>query len=694
MKRIGTQLELTDDERLKLVEDLNYWHTLVADYADTGRRESYERAFDCVWEGQNASGVRKDTEDEEAWPFQGASDQRLRWGDTIFQEYLSLVMIAVESVEVEITCGGDPASLERARALKLLLSSVVSALGAAGHAEVMAMLHYMLCDTPAVAALDVTWTKRNTLGVAILDADELEAEFSAAMEASGAMGREEAAIHFQAALRDEAPRDEIAAWLVASRKVRDADVEDILDALAEDGECEALVLVDSNEGPQLKALRYMDDFCVPRVTQDFDYASPWFKSEWVTESQLRERVADFDWDPDWVEDTLNYKGYDLFSETGHTIQEDVKDLVNLVWCYFAETNERGETVRYMVVLSQAEGSAFGKRVIRTRRGKWNTVFFRREVRDGNIVNARGLAEITAAPQGTAKVIRDMAANNAIVGSLPPVKAKGYRVRNVLLEPFGVVNMGQSDDVSFMQPPAYPAAADKAEEKIYKDLLRYLGVTDGESDVTERRRQFMIWFLQQWRDFLILLLEVAQDNASDEFVIRATETKDIKGVKAQDVSGRFTISLKLDPTNLDNSKLIEKVQAAANVLQAIDRKGVVDTAPFVSHFFTMLFPEMAGTALKSPDQLAADDVAEEEQNFLKLKAGIMPAMDTEGRWNYQARLEWHQRMQQENPDAIAEMSPASQELYQRWLAALQQMVTQYGENAEIGRTGVRGVESEG
>jgi len=205
---------------------------------------------------------------------------------------------------------------------------------------------------------------------------------------------------------------------------------------------------------------------------------------------------------------------------------------------------------------------------------------------------------------------------------------------------------------------------------------------------------MIWFLQQWRDFLILLLEVAQDNASDDFVIRATETKDVRGVKAQDVSGRFTINLKLDPTNLDNAKLIEKVQAAANVLQAIDRKGVVDTAPFVSHFFTMLFPEMAGTALKSPDQLAADDVAEEEQNFLKLKAGIMPAMDTEGRWNYQARLEWHQRMQQENPDAIAEMSPASQELYQRWLAALQQMVTQYGENAEIGRTGVRGVESEG
>lgn len=695
MKRIGTQLRLTDDERTKLVEDLSYWHTLVADYRQNANRETLEDAFNCIWPGQTANGLRIDREDRAAWPFDGASDQRLRWGDTIYQDYLSLVMIAVSSVEVEVTCDGGPDGLERSRALKMLLNAVMNALGSSGHAEIMAMLHYMMCDSPAVAALDVSWRRRITLGVAELDADELQEEFAATMEATGQMGREEAAIEFQAMLQGEATtsREPLAAWLVSAKKVRERDAEKILDALAEDGECEALVAVDENEGPELKALRYMEHFCVPRVTQDFDYASPWFKSEWVTESQLRERVGEWEWDPDWVERTLDYKGMDLFAETGETVQEDVKDLVNLVWCYFAETNERGETTRYVVVLSQAEGSAFGKRVIRTRRGKWNTAFFRREVRDGNITNARGLAEIAAPAQGAAKQIRDMAANNAIVGSLPPMKAKGARVRNVLIEPFGVVNMGQNDDVTFMQPPAYPAAADKAEEKIYKDLLKYLGVSDGESDVTERRRQFMIWFLAQWRDFLVLLLEVAQDNASDGFVVRATETKDVRGVKAQDVSGRFAVTLKLDPTNLDNAKLIEKVQAFAQVLQSIDREGAVDTTPFVRHVVSMLFPDVAVAALKSPEQLVGDDIRDEEQNFIKIKAGIMPQMDTSGKWRYEARLEWHQRMQQENPDAIAEMSPAAQENYQRWIEALEQMVTQFGENAEIGKTGVRGVGSE-
>lgn len=694
MRRVGTQLELSEEERTKLLADLSYWHTQVTEDDLIGSRERYQQAFDCVWDGANASGVALNSEKEEAWPFEGASDQRLRWGETAFRDHLALVSIAISSAEIEITCGGSPEEQERARALKLLLRGVMNALGSAGYAEILAMLRYMMCDSPAVAALDVQWRRRLTLGVAELNADELADEYG--MMAKNLGESDSAAkIAFRAALAGEADLGElnkVRQFLMSAKGVREDDVDEVLEALDEEGECEALVVIASNEGPEVKALRYIDDFCVPRVTDDFNYASPWFRSEWVTESQLRERIAGDDWDPEWVEETLNYKGYELFTERGATVVEDVKDLINLVWCYSAETNERGETVRYVTVLSHANGSAFGKRVVRTRRGNWQTAFFRREVRTRNITDARGLAEISAPSQGVAKGIRDMAANNALIGSLPPVKAKGARVRNVLLEPFGVIPMGQSDDLAFMQPPAYPAAAEKAEDKIHKELLHYLGVSDGESDVTERRREFMFWFLEQWRDFLVLLLEVTQDNASDEFVTRATQTADAKGVKAQDVSGRFMMSIKLDPTNIDNEKLITKVNAVAQVLQSIDREGVVDTSPFVRHVLTMLFPDMSGAALRSPEQLTQDDIRDEEQNFVKIKAGLMPQMDTTGHWRYQARLEWHQRMQQENPDAIAEMSPVSQEMYQRWISALEQMVKQFGENAEIGKTGVRGVES--
>ncbi len=696
MKRIGTQIPLDEDERSRLLSELTYWQRQIAGENLLENRETLERAFACVWKGQNDSGVRVDTEEESAWPFDGASDQRLRWGDTIYNNYLSLVMLAISSVEVEITCGGDPAGLERARALKLLLNGLIESLGAKGAAQIRAMLHYMLVDSPACAALSVDWARRTTLGVAEISREELISEWAASREALGDSG-EQAKILMGEIIRGEREMpDVVRDWLVVSKKLREDDIDDIIEALGDetdDGVVEALVVVGATESPEVKALRYCDDFCVPKVCEDFDYASPWFRSEWVTEAQLMERVAEWDWDEDWARATLEHKGHEFFSEIGTTVVEDVKDLVNLVWCHIAETNESGETVRYCTVLSHADGSACGKRVIRTRRGKWNTVFFRREVLSSNITESRGLAELTAAPQGTAKSIRDMAANNAIVGALPPVKAKGARVRNVLLEPFTVIPMAQNDDVTFMQPPAYPAAGEKAEEKIRNDLYEFLGVSNGQTDVTERRREFMLWFLAQWKEFLILLLESAQDNASDEFIARATASGDTKGVKAADISGQFLMTLKVDPENFDNAKMIQKVNAIAQVLQQIDRKGEVDTSPMVRHIFTMMFPAMAGASFKNPSQLVQDDINAETENFVKIKAGVMPQMDTGGHWNYAARLEFYSNLQQQNPDAIAEMSPRSQEMLSQWIAALEQQNTQFGVNAEVGRTGVPGIQAQ-
>lgn len=692
MRRIGTELPLTEEDNKKLRDALSYWHRQITEENVLSNRRENERAFYCKWEGQNASGVRKDKDNELAWPFDGASDQRLRWGDAIFQKKLALILIAVSSCEVELTCGGSPEEIDRAKALKLLLNASMNALGAKGYAEIMAMFHYMMVDTPAVAALEVLWKKRLTNGVMQVSVDELQEEYAATMANLGEAPTE-AAADFMLAVSGEGNPEivlKVANWLVSTKKIRQKDVYAVMQALAEDGECECLTVVDQSEGPELDALRYGDDFCIPTITDDFDYASPWFRGEWVTESQLKERIADQGWDLEWVNETLEHKGIDFFHEEGCVNPEDVKDLCNICWCYTAETDDNGVTTRYVSVIGHADGSAFGKRVLRSRRGKWNTTFFRREVRNSNILDCRGIAEISAPAQGVAKAVRDGAANNAIVGSLPPVKAKGARVRNVLLEPFGVINMGANDDVTFMQPPAYPAAADKAEEKIKNELLDYLGVTNGQSDVTEARRHETEWMLKQWRDFLIMLLEVTQDNASDEFVMRATGSADTKGVKAQDVAGTFSITLKLDPTNLDNAKLIEKVNAMGQIIQNIDRKGTVDTDPFVRHAMTMLFPEMAGTALKPAEQLAQEDIRDEQDNFVKIKAGIMPTMDTDGRWNYAARLQFYQQMQQENPDAIAEMSPRSQEMLQQWIAALQQQQTQFGENAQIGRTGVQGV----
>lgn len=689
MRRIGTQKALGDEKRNDLLLALGWWRERSRQFYAS--RSKAEEAFYCVWEGQHPDGTVHDAKDALAWPFDGASDQRVRWGEKVVLDKIALIMIALSSCEVEFACGAGADAEKRADALKRLLGWELGKLGAKGYAEFLALLRYMLVDSPAVAAMDVSWRRRASLAVRELNAEELAGQFAAMMaEQSSAIDAEAEGL-FWMGLRgeDEGATEQVEAFLVA-QGVREEDAEAVRRALAEDGECECLCRGPADEGVELKALRYGDDFCIPREAADFDYASPWFRGEWVTEEQLRERVESDGWDADWVEDELRHKGASFYDETSRP-NEDVKDLCNIVWCYEAVTTDAGETVRWVTVLGHADGSAFGQRAIRSRRGTWGVAFFRREVTGRRLLSSRGLAALCSPDQGVAKEVRDMAANNAIVGSLPPIKAKGSRTRNAVIEPFSVINMGINDDMLFMQPPAYPAAAKETEERLKAELLAYVGVSDGETDVTERRQEEVNWYLKQFQDLFVLMVEAAQDHASDEALAAVTREGDIEGLRREDITGSFGITLKLDPRNLDNKALLDKVQAFAGVLQSIDRDRAVDTLPVLRHVMRQLWPEVSGEAMRAPDELTANDIEEEKQNFALIKAGVMPRMDTQGRWNYAARLQFYQQLQQENPDAIAEMSPVAQENLQRWMQALEQQNTQFGENAEIGRTGVEGVE---
>ena len=692
MKRIGTQLPLSDDERMKLVGELTYWCNKSSQYYR--QREREQKAFDQIWKGQTVQGVRIDTDEEEAWPFDGASDQRVRWGDTAYQEFVALIMVALDTCKVEVRCSGTGDAAKRAATIQNVLAWCRQKLDANWYVQVAALLRYMLVDTPAVAAMDVGWQVKRTMGVAELDVETLEAEFAAMVEATGQMGREDGAIQFQAMLHGDATtsRKPLAAWLISSKKVRERDVAKIIDALAEDGECEALIEADAWEGPYVKALRYGDDFMLPPATEDFDMASPLFRQEWIGETELRERATSEGWDEKWVEETLEHKGSNFYDTRDYESADDMKDMVNLVWCYTTSVDANGAVTRYVSVLSLADGSAFGKRVVRARRGKWETVFFRREVLANNCLASRGLAHLCAPDQGLAKQLKDSANNNAIVGSLPMIKAKGARVRNVMFEPFRVVNMGANDDVAFMQPPAYPAAAKEMIKELKDDLYAYLGLSNGETDVTTRTSSFTAFMLAQFCELMKRLVEAAQDYASDEALATVTGEPDARPLRHEDLDGDFQLALKFNPANMNHKDLIDRVQALGQIIAPLDSKNEIDRGPVLRNAFAQLFPECLGESFRSSDQIVGDDIRDEEQNFVKLKAGIMPQMDTEGKWNYQARLEWHQQMQQENPDAIAEMSPLAQENYQRWIEALQQMVTQFGENAEIGKTGVKGVES--
>lgn len=700
MKRIGTQEPLDEGERGRLVTELNFWRDRAEEYFE--RRDRLERSFYCIWEGQHPSGLVLDTDEERAWPFNGASDQRVRLADAAYQKLEALLCASLSAVSVEVTATGADGE-RRSAAILTLLRWMLDSLGSDGWGQVRAMMHYFLVDSPAVAALAVDWRKTCSLRPCETDAETVVGEFAAAMAATGAMSEMDATNAAWEAIQsvggegdDALGADDAAgaleAFLVASKGVRERDAKKVVRALGEgDGRVEFLARGETTEGVRLTALRYGDDFCLPVECRSFDYASPWFRSEWLTKEQLLERVESDGWDAAWVEETLQHPGADFYNSRAVDARssEDYRDLYNVCWCYTAETNDAGETVRRVCVLSHADGSAFGRRALSTRRGKWNAVLFRREVVSTRLLAGRGLAEICSADQGLVKTLSDRSNDNAIIGSLPPAVTKGTQARNAVIQPFGRIPIGTADDVRFMTPPQFPATAKDRAKEIRDALLDYLGISNGETDVTGRAKAFVAGFLRQVRDLFVLMVETAQDCASDELLAGVTDDGDVKGLKREDITGRFGLKLTLDPDNLDGERLMKKLTTFSQVI-GMDRRGEIDTAPVMRHALFSLFPEVSRRLLKSSDRMTADDLSDEQSNFVKIKAGVMPQMNTDGGWNYAARLDWWKRLQEENPDAIGEMSPRSQEMMARWIEALRQQDTQYGQNAEIGRTGVQGV----
>ena len=696
MKRIGTQVRLSENERTRLIGDLNFWRNKSDEYY--ANREKLEDAFYCFWNDQSLSGLVLDSDDAAAWPFNGASDQRVRLADKMFQKFYALIAVALSAATIEITTSGADRE-KRSQSLLVLLRWMLDNLGSEGWAQIRAVIHYFLVDSPAIAALAVDWKKIFTLHPEESDAEEIVGEFASAMANQGMMSEVEAqdlgwSIITGGQSADGSAPDPtpLIDFLVTSKSVRRKDAAKIVRALGEgDGTVEFLVRGRAEEGIDLSALRYGDDFCIPVAAESFVYANPWFRGEWLTEEQLRVKIESDGWDEKWVEETLTHPGADFYNsksvEAGH--DEDYKDLYNVCWCYTAETNDYGETVRYVTVLGHAEGSAFGKRVLSSRRGKWDTVLFRREVLSTNIVEGRGLAEICAPDQGLIKQICDRENDAAIIGSLPPIVEKGSQAKKSVFQPFGRIPIGSSDEIKFMAPPQFPATAKDRVKEIKDELFDYLGISNGQTNVSERVKATVQDILLQFKDLFVTMIEVAQENATDELLAGVTDDGDVKGLKREDITGVFGVKLVLDPDNLDGEKLVKKLTTFSQIL-GMDKRGEVDTSPVLRHALTALFPEVSKRSIKSAAQLRSDDLADEQENFVKIKSGVMPQMNTEGGWNYGARLQFWSDLQGTNPEAIETMSPKSQEMMQQWLEALKQQQTQFEQNAQIGKTGVEGV----
>jgi hypothetical protein len=685
------------------------WNDRAQSFFD--KRVEGLKARHCLWRGQGPDGrLWADNNDGETpTPFNGASDQRIRWADGIVLDKSAVLMTGLAAADISVKAVGAKAG-SLAGNLTVMLLWMIKNMGAEWYRQWKILASYYLGDSPAAAMMSAEWVREERMEYKTLTGEDLVEMYAAARTA----GAQREGIAPTAALDDsvtrlrllleegEGDRSEAEGMIAAAFGIKPAAAARVVRELIKDGESEFPVRVYGDEGPVLKAWRMGEDFIIPDNATDFERCGMWFRTEWLTRSELEAKETEEKWDAAFIEATLS-------GGNGLAVVEDAvgratdcdrkKDLWQVVYVYHTAVNGDGVKAKYVTVVSHAKDvTAFGRQLIRGTRGKWPAKYFQRDVMNKFLIDSRGIPELVGPHQGAAKKLRDVCTDNGIISGLPPWFAKGTNAqRNSYMSPLKRIDLRINENIGFMTPPQVPETALKIYGEIAEEVRDYMGEPRPEGPEQApglRRREEAQWFMAQAYDVLRMMVELAQDNASDDWLASVTdEGRGVNGLRRDQVLGRFRVQVAFNADDLDPTAVIEKAKAVGMILAPMDSDKIINKRPIIETTMRSLYPNMPDDALITEAQAGSREIMDEAKNLSMIRAGAMPEMDTEGNWNYAARLQWYQQLKEQNPAVFDDMAQDKRAMLEQWLTAMAQQATQFGENRAIGRTGTEGVESE-
>jgi hypothetical protein len=708
--RINGEGAVTSEQLGELKQRCANWDRGAGTFFES--RGYWDQKRRCVWGGQSGDGRHWDDEKAAGDPqgiFNGAADSRMRLADDIISTKRDTLLGALMLANVNFAGSGDKAT-EMKENLATLWRWLRDGMESRWVGAWVQLINWYLADSPAVAMMRVSWMKDTWLGKRTVTLQEIGQawiarelsrggdeinEFDVTAMVEGKLAIASAYMGGMEEMADEAKQAmaEAQAVLMALTGCDAGEATRKMKKIVAEGQASVVSEMTAAEGVKLEALRYGQDFIIADDCRDFADYGMWFAAKWMTVEEIE---AQEDWDPEFKERVIAQAGYNVLNNGVHATSALETQYRQVVYAYVVGIDRKGRKGKYHCVFgSNDELTAYGWRLVSGNAGKWPAVLFRREWDGSLALDSRGVTELTCADEGLAKCMWDGAANNAMLGNMPPVILKGHSVRNQLINPLKHINVGVNDGVSYMQPPAYPASTKLVADKFEMKAKDFHGIRHKEADpskVANREQAEVNIFLSSVSDVIRRMIEICQEEGSDAFISRVTDDAGAPArLRMADIDGQFLVRVTMDPSNMDPERLAEKGQVAAQLLQGLDKKGIIDTSPVVAEIMTSMFPALGSKIVKREAVAMQDELQEEAKNLGMIRNGVMPTMDTRGLWNYEARLGMYQQMQQENPAVFADMAQDKAEMLQRWVQALQQQVTQFGENRQIGRTGVEGVQ---
>lgn len=674
----------------ELVTNASYYYSRAGLYYDTRY---------CLWEGQSDDG-RKNTADlgEDPFPWDGASDTRVRLADKIIKERKRFRKLAFWGKRLVARPIGQQNAKWAATANPLLKWLLYVANVRMIKRELNLAWSYQDCYGAVV--MGTFWHRETRSKPQVVKLDDLvqlvqqtqSPELAALADSLQDPLRDEANILFLQKFFPDSSTGELRKFLAELRLTGEASLD---------------VPYISKNVPKWMALRpFIDVFFDPAI-DDMQAARLIVYREFITESELKDRERTEGWRKSFITECLKHKGESVFAGNNPLVQqtvtrnrfrqgtlvEDNKNLIEIQHAYYRTHDGHAQAI-YCTVFHPSVKDDWGKHEpIDYAHGEYPFDSASCEEEERPIMESRGVPEIVLTWQGETKQVRDYHADRMSLDVLPPLMTPKNQAGQVAMGPAQQIERRRSGDYEFLAIPPMSQTSLLFSKEVEREINEYFGRFSPDADpimIQAARQELVTDALTDLTPVVTKTFQLAQQYLTDEEIglICGRAGLEYRAGRA-DIQGQFDIEFVFDVRTLDTDFIETFGNVMKNIIVPLDRGGTIDFSETVGVLLSSFDPNIAERIQRSGEATRMQDVNDEQNQLAKILAGIEPPMGEQS--NPQLRLQILQNAVQSSPTVQkkAQEDPVVQALLENRVKMLKFSLAQMA-NAETGRVGAEPV----
>jgi hypothetical protein len=615
------------------------------------------------WPGQTVDGRKWGDDVESVWPWPGASDTRVRMVEKIIGQYRTLATFAFRNMKVQARSTRPAATIrESQQATTLLNWMLFSHMRQEMYRELRLGTSWKLGYGSALLELVWMQTRRlDRIELNILSLQEFVNEPAVASFLYGPGGSENLSkIPFgenlsigdlQEMIMDKTYEGDLVRLLraVSQNYLSQGEARRKLEQLREARTVEVPVPYVFESRPRVCALRPMVDVIFPPWVDDLQRSPFIDRIEFVSETELRDRIDTAGYSREFVEEALQRRGPQIIKpelllsamfERGNVTRQYETSIE--LHHFHSLAHDRGVPVRFCTVFHMGVDVPAYHAPEEYEHGQACYHPMRREVESRPILSSRGIPEIAYTWEQEVKKQRDARTDRADLALRPPLITTYDKLLKTkqLFAPGAIWPMRRADEGKWFLPPPWDNGSIEIERTVEAMVREYFGIFGQDIDPSlkqMRQEEFVDDTLAELRPVLQQMMKLMRQYLPD------SEVASVVGplqrpfhIDRSDIQGEFEISGTVDLRNADPEFLKEKLPFLVQLAQ-LDDLGLLDKATMLRIGAEAIDYTLADELVRDPQPATAAEI-QDEQRAIDLIIGSGQDQPLPQGGNYRLRLQ--------------------------------------------------------